>query len=152
MKRHDLKNGMIVQTREDMLYVIIDNRMYPLDDAVISLEKYDSNLLFEFPFREESAENSLDIMKVYDNESNVIWEREITKSEIAVGDVFIDDNTGNMCYIKKAHSESDTYTILFNEDELTWEFEEDGDTIRDNYRKVFNVNEKAWNAYKLKEV
>lgn len=143
MKRHELKDKMIIETRNGNKYFLVNGKLILLGESLLRLEDYDNNLLFEYPFRNESDKNILDIVCVYDENSNMLWERkELAKSPINVGDVFIDiHDAENICYIKSADPVSDTYIILFNEDDITWEFEEDGDTIRNSYRKVFNVND-----------
>lgn len=145
MKRHEIKDRMILETRDGDKYIIVNDILCPIeDDTYLTLEEYDNNLLYEYPFRNESDKSILDVVRVYDENSKVLWERkELAKSPINVGDVFIDvHDTENVIYVKKAYPMSDTYLILLNEDDITWEFEEDGDTIRDNYRKVFNISEK----------
>lgn len=144
MKRHEIKDRMILETRDGDKYIIVNGILCLIgDDTCLALENYDNNLLFEYPFRNESDKSVLDVVRVYDENSKMLWERkELAKSPINVGDVFIDTHdTENICYIKSADPVSDTYIILLNEDDITWEFEEDGDTIRNSYRKVFNVKD-----------
>jgi len=149
MKRHEIESGMIVQMRDGSEFLVLYDDLYFIpwiknqtsERIIKQLEDYDNNLLFEFPFRNESDESRYDIVKVYDGKHNIIWERkDLAKSSINIGDVFVDTHDSeNILYIKKACHKSDTYIILLNEDDITWEFEEDGETIRNNYRKVFNI-------------
>lgn len=143
MKRHDIKNKTVVETRNGNKYIIIDERLFKISSTGLEIDDYDSNMLFESPFRNSTDKNDYDIMKVYGDDS-VIWERKEEKSLIMVGDVFMDkqDET-NVFIVVRANQKSDIYTILFcDDDDISLEFDESGDVIRERYHKVCHLNRK----------
>lgn len=143
MKRHDIKNKTIVETRNGNKYIIIDERLFKISSTGLEIDDYDSNMLFESPFRNGTDKNDHDIMKVYDDDS-VIWERKEEKSPIMVGDVFMDNqDETNVFIVIRANQKSDIYTILFcDDDDISLEFDESGDIIRERYHKVCHLNRK----------
>ena len=143
MKRHDIKNKTIVETRNGNKYIIIDERLFKISSTGLEIDDYDSNMLFESPFRNSTDKNDHDIMKVY-GDDGVIWERKEEKSPIMVGDVFMDDqDETNVFIVVRANQKSDIYTILFcDDDDISLEFDESGDVIRERYHKVCHLNRK----------
>ena len=93
MTKKDLKERMVVETREGNRYLVCGNSMIR-DKGYCNLYDYNENLLCEeFP--------SLDIVKVYDvvttlsditdPKLHLIWEREHTPQ---IGDIYFDDADG----------------------------------------------------------
>lgn len=90
MNKSDLKNGMIIVIRDNLKLIIKNNKIhrYKQGNAILSkliccnledyLEEYNDNL-------EHKESFSDDIMKIYDINGNLIWERkEIDWSKIPV--------------------------------------------------------------------
>ena len=149
MKRHDIKNKTIVETRNGEKFIIIDDRLYSIDSTGLEIDDYDSEMLFESPFRDKSKKSKFDIMKVY-GDNGLLWERKDKEEEqtdkypIMVGDVFMDNqDETNVFIIVRANQKSDIYTILFcDDDDISLEFDESGDIIRERYHKVCHLNRK----------
>lgn len=82
MNKKDLKDGMIVKLRNNIFYCILHNDILIKDEdegkyeIIVSLNKYDDDMKF-------SKDEILDIMKVYDSNMKILWERkEIDWSKI----------------------------------------------------------------------
>lgn len=92
MTKKDLKERMVVETREGNRYLVCGNSIIR-DMGYCNFSDYDENLLCKFP--------PLDIVKVYDVVSTLeditdpnltlIWERKRTPQ---IGDIYLDDTDG----------------------------------------------------------
>ena len=89
--KKDLKNGMVVETREGNRYMVIGDRIMR-DVGYIPLNLYTDDL-------REASNSQFDIMKVYDVQYHLnlndneyaLWERPNDR-DIAIGDVFLSDD------------------------------------------------------------
>lgn len=78
MKLEDLKNGMSYKNRDDEIFYIINDKVFVKAD-IITL-RYHRELYQELEYYDEdfkwSSNKKYDIMKVYDADNKLIWERE----------------------------------------------------------------------------
>ena len=78
MKLEDLKNGMSYKNRDDEIFYIINDKVFVKAD-IITL-RYHRELYQELEYYDEdfkwSSNKKYDIMKIYDIDNKLIWERE----------------------------------------------------------------------------
>lgn len=83
MIKADLKDGMIVEVREGYECIVLHNKLLKWDEG-----HYYKRITHLDNYREDLKHNRnelIDIMKVYDRDHNLIWERDETDwSKVAV--------------------------------------------------------------------
>lgn len=89
MKKSDLKDGMMLKLRDDNMYSMLHGYLLELslDDTykiIASMDDYDDE--FNNLATILSNPSIMDVMKIYDKDMNVLWEREeVDWSEVKVG-------------------------------------------------------------------
>ena len=117
--KKDLKNGMVVETREGNRYMVVGDSLMR-DVGYLPLSLYNDDL-------RENNNSQFDIMKVYDVQYHLnlndneyaLWERPNDR-QIEIGDIFIDEDGDKLfIYNYKNYPSGITYYdafIIFNID------------------------------------